>query len=177
VVLAGGAARRFGGDKMRRAHGGRPLLQHAIEALWRALDEVVVVAKATTSLPPFDVPLWLEPDEPRHPLAGVAFALEHAAGRSVLVLAGDMPTVPAALLRRLAGDRGDAPAVVPRHAGGPEPLAALYRPAALAALRAGAEAGAPARSTVEALGADWVEWEDAAALRSVNRPEDLRRST
>lgn len=177
MVLAGGAARRFGGDKMRRAHGGRPLLQHAIEALWHALDDVVVVAKAATSLPPFDVPLWLEPDEPRHPLAGIGFALERAGGRSVLALAGDMPTAPAALLQRLAIDRGDAPAVVPRHHGGPEPLIAVYRPAALPALRAAAEAGAPARAAVEALGADWVEWADAAALRSVNRPEDLRRST
>jgi molybdenum cofactor guanylyltransferase len=173
-VLAGGAATRLGGDKLRRPHRGRSLLSHAIEALWGVVPDVVVVAKAATTLPPFEVPLWLEPDEPRHPLAGVAFALEQAGGRSVLVVAGDMPDLPAELLRRLAADDGDAPAVVPRHAGGPEPLAALYRPAALPALRAAAEAGDPARAAVEALGPEWVEWEDAAGLRSVNRPEDLR---
>jgi molybdopterin-guanine dinucleotide biosynthesis protein A len=173
AVLAGGAARRMGGEKMSRRLQGRPLVAHAVAALRAVVPEVVVVAKPDTRLPALDVEVWTEPAEPRHPLAGVAWALARGGGRPVLVLAGDMPRVPGSLLAALAGDAGAAPAVVPRHAGGPEPLVALYRPAALPALRGAAGAGAPARAAVTALGPDWIEWEDAAALRSVNVVADL----
>lgn len=165
VVLAGGAARRMGGDKMRREVEGKPLVRWAVEALCSVLDDVVVLAKADTLLPPLPVPVWIEPDEPLHPLAGVACALERALGRSVLVCAGDVVAPPREVLERLAGDGGDAPAVVPRHPGGSEPLFALYRPAALPALRAGAAAGAPARRVVEELGPRWIE---GGPLRNVN---------
>lgn len=167
VVLAGGAARRAGGDKMRAPHRGRPLVSWAVDALRVAVPEVVVVAKPDTLLPALPVPVWHEPPAPRHPLAGVAHALARAGGRAVLVCAGDVPEPPPALLARLAADRSDSPAVVPRHAGGTEPLVALYRPAALGALRAAAQAGAPARRTVEELGATFIP---AAPLVNVNYP-------
>ncbi len=167
VVLAGGAARRAGGDKMRALHHGRPLLLWAVDALRAAVPEVVVLAKADTLLPELPVPVWHEPPAPRHPLAGVAHALGHARGRAVLVCAGDVPEPPPELLARLAADRGDAPAVVPRHAGGAEPLVALYRPVALAALRAAAAGSHPARRAVEELNPTWVS---IAPLRNVNYP-------
>jgi molybdenum cofactor guanylyltransferase len=167
VVLAGGAARRAGGDKMRAPYRGRPLVCWAVDALAAVLPEVVVVAKAATRLPALAVAVWVEPDAPRHPLAGVAHALERAGGQAVLVCAGDVPEPPPALLARLAADRSAAPAVVPRHPGGAEPLVALYRPAARAHLLAAARAGAPARRVVEELGARWV---DAAPLANLNAP-------
>ena len=40
--------------------------------------EAVVVAKPETDLPPLDVPVWEEPEEPSHPLTGIVAALEQA---------------------------------------------------------------------------------------------------
>src|SRR3954469_3077639 len=102
VVLAGGAARRMGGAKATALLAGRPLVAWALDALREAgFDERAVVAKRDTPLPELDVPVWIEPDEPRHPLAGVAHALQRAGG-DVVTVPVDVPLVPAALLRELA---------------------------------------------------------------------------
>jgi molybdopterin-guanine dinucleotide biosynthesis protein A len=176
VVLAGGAARRFGGAKMTATLDGRPLVAHAVAALTATagLDGIVVAARPETSLPgELEAEVWIEPgDGVRHPLAGIARALERA-GRPVVVLAGDMPWVPVALLSRLAAPVADDRPVVVRGPGGPEPLLGRYPPATAAALRAGAEAGAPARGVVSALDPVWVDWPEARDLRSANRPSDL----
>ena len=46
IVLAGGRSRRFGSDKLASDVGGRPLVEHAIDALATVADEVVVVIAA-----------------------------------------------------------------------------------------------------------------------------------
>jgi len=72
------------------------------------------------------------------PLAGIATALAAASGAPVLVLAWDMPFVPAGLLaelRRLGDARANVDAVVPRHDGMAEPVCAWYAPSALPVCR------------------------------------------
>jgi molybdenum cofactor guanylyltransferase len=98
VVLAGGRGRRLGGDKAIVELEGRPLIQYVLEALHEVCDDVAVVAKRDTLLPALagTADLWIEPDEPRHPLTGVAHALQMAAGRSVLAVAVDLPLIDAA---------------------------------------------------------------------------------
>jgi len=166
VVLAGGAATRFPGKL-------ELLLPGVVASLAAVLRDVIVLGKEGAALPAVDVPVWREPASVRHPLFGVAWALEHAEGRDVIVAAGDMPAIPASLVRALAEDCGSAPAVVPRHPAGTEPLVARYRPAAAEALRAAAEAGRPTRAVVEELKPEWLEVPDASAFANVNRPEDL----
>jgi molybdopterin-guanine dinucleotide biosynthesis protein A len=177
VILAGGAARRLGGEKMTLVLGGRPLLHHPLAALRAVLGEVVVVARADSRLPDLDgAPLWLEPPGPRHPLAAVAWALGRGQ-RDVLVCAGDMPLVSPALVAWLAaGADPRAPATVPRHGGGAEPLLAVYRPAAEVRLRAGAAAGASARAAVAGLRPRWLAAADPEPFLSINRPADLERA-
>ena len=174
AVLAGGRARRLGGDKARLEIAGRPLVAWPLAALAAALAEVVVVAKRDTPLPELgDVEVWHEPDQPRHPGAGIAHALERAAGRPVLVCAGDMPLVTPELVRRLAGEDADgAPAVVPRAGGRLQPLLARYEAAALPALRAAAP-DAPLTAVVEALGPRVVELPDEGPFLNVNTPADV----
>ena len=76
MVLAGGLGRRIGGEKAVVELRGTPLLLYPLRALQAVLAEVVVVAKRGSALPPLPgVPIWLEPDEPRHPLAGIVHAL------------------------------------------------------------------------------------------------------
>jgi molybdenum cofactor guanylyltransferase len=178
VVLAGGAGRRIGGDKAVVGLAGRPLLEYPLQALRRALGEVAVVAKHSTVLPALgaDVAVWLEADEPRHPLTGVVQALRNAQGRPVVVVAGDMPLVTADLLAALVRAEIDAhppaPALVPRAAGRLQPLCARYEPAARDALAA-FDAAAPATETVLALGPAILEWPDEQAFFNVNAPEDV----
>jgi molybdenum cofactor guanylyltransferase len=150
VVLAGGAGKRIGGDKCTVELAGRPLLLYPIQALRRVCEQVVVVAKQDTALPQLagEAEVWVEPDEPRHPLAGVVHALRMASARRVVVLAcGDVA----------------------------EPLCAVYTREALKGLEQ-FEPGARATDVVEALGVAHVEWGDANAVLSVNAPEDLLRA-
>ena len=175
AVLAGGAGTRLGGGKPAAILAGRPLLSYPLAVLRAVLGQVAVVAKADTDLPPvgYGVLIWREPDEPRHPLAGVVEALRQADGRAVVVLACDLPFVTADLVRELAGaDAGGAVAVVARTADrGLQPLCARYEPEALEAL-AGFDPSGRAVAQVRAL-APAVLDVDAALLRNVNSAEDL----
>jgi molybdenum cofactor guanylyltransferase len=176
VVLAGGAGRRIGGDKCTVELAGRPLVLYPIDALRQVCEQVVVVAKAETALPPLagQAEVWIEPDEPHHPLAGVAHALRTASARSVLVLACDMPLVPQELLRALIKAASGAGAVA-RCGDISEPLCAAYTRKALPGLTQ-FEPSARAIDVVEQLGVAHVDWADADAVLSVNAPEDVIRA-
>lgn len=177
VILAGGASRRMGAPKAAALLGGRPLLAHAIDAARAAGLRPVVLAKADSPLPPLDVERWPEPDEPRHPLIGIAAALHRAAG-PIVVLPVDLPCVPPGLLRALA-ERPE-PLVVVEAAGRLHPLLGRFDPIHAVALQAAAEAGDPVVRTVLGLGAARIGEEavgrfgdPATLLANVNRPEDL----
>jgi molybdenum cofactor guanylyltransferase len=179
AVLAGGLGRRIGGDKAIVDLEGRPLVFYPLEALHEVCEQVAVVAKRDTMLPPLGgmAELWIEPDEPRHPLTGVEHALRLAAGRAVLVVPVDLPLVDGPTLRAIAAtDPRGAAAVVPRVHGRLQPLCALYTPAALAGL-AHFDPAAPATEVVQALGIREIEPPDAAAFLNVNRPEDLLQAS
>ncbi|HEX7292607.1 MAG TPA: molybdenum cofactor guanylyltransferase [Conexibacter sp.] len=185
VVLAGGMGRRIGGAKAIVELRGVPLVRYPLHALQAVLAEVVVVAKQGSALPPLPgVPIWLEPAEPRHPLAGIVHALEAAGaaagiagiGREILVSAADLPFVGPDLVERLArADAAGRPAVVPCVAGRLQPLLARYRPSAYAPLAAALRRD-PLPSVTEAvaaLGPQLLELDDATPFFNVNAPEDL----
>jgi molybdopterin-guanine dinucleotide biosynthesis protein A len=179
VVLAGGRGRRLGGDKAIVELEGRALVHYPIEALHGVCDDVVVVAKRDTILPPLSgvADLWIEPDEPRHPLVGVGHALRLAVGRPVLVVAVDLPLMDAATLRAImTAELHDGVAVVPRVHGRLQPLCALYTPRALPGL---ADFDSDARTTevVEALGVRVLDGLDETAFYNVNAPEDLLQAS
>jgi molybdopterin-guanine dinucleotide biosynthesis protein A len=175
AVLAGGGGRRIGGDKAMVELEGRPLVHYPLNVLRAVLDEVAVVAKQSTVLPGLDVEvaIWLEPEEPRHPLAGVVHALRCARGQPVVVVAGDMPFVTRGLVAALARERSrGAAAVVPRAGGRLQPLCARYEPRALGAL-AGCDLTAPLSEVVGALNPRIVDWPDEEPFFTVNSPEDI----
>lgn len=173
VVLAGGAGKRMGGSKATVDFRGRPLLCYPIDALRAVLGEVAVVCKEDTVLPvlPPEVAIWCEPEPETHPLVGVVAALRTAAGRPVVVCAGDMPCVTPEAIRALADAPAGAAAVVARAGGRLQPLLARYSPAALATIEA-RDPGEPATRVVERLEPLVVDVDERVAF-NVNAPEDL----
>jgi len=137
VVLAGGASRRMGRDKAALAIAGETLAARAARRL-RAVCARVAVADGGRGLVPGLPSL---PDGPGDgPVAGILGAARALPGHPLLVLACDLPGVPEALLADLA-EAGEIDWVVPRWQRGLEPLCALYRPVALAALAAAVARG------------------------------------
>ncbi|HEV7519229.1 MAG TPA: NTP transferase domain-containing protein [Thermoanaerobaculia bacterium] len=130
VVLAGGESRRMGRDKATLPAPGGSLPGRAALLLASVCPEVVLADRGRGLIPE----LRSLGDGPGSgPAAGILGAALAFPGRSLLVLAGDLPEVPVALLAELARPSG-FDWVVPRWQGRLEPLCALYREPALAAL-------------------------------------------
>jgi molybdopterin-guanine dinucleotide biosynthesis protein A/SAM-dependent methyltransferase len=175
AVLAGGRGSRLGGRKATAEVLGRPLLDWTLDALRGAVDEVVVIAKVATPLPPTDAPVWRSEPPDFHPRHGLVSALRGARGRPVVVVPVDMPLVPVALVETLLGIVEDgAPAAIPQSGGRIHPLCAAYHPVALGQLEA-AEHDEPLKRTLDRLGAAIVP-ADAMGdrLLNVNTPADLK---
>jgi molybdopterin-guanine dinucleotide biosynthesis protein A len=109
IVLAGGSSSRFGGDKLAAPFRGRPVLEHALSAVAAVTAPVVLVLGPDDPLPVLRGDLWprvvLARDDVAHlgPLAGLAAGLAALppSTEAALVVAGDMPTLVPAVLRRL----------------------------------------------------------------------------
>ncbi|HSA56987.1 MAG TPA: molybdenum cofactor guanylyltransferase [Gemmatimonadaceae bacterium] len=187
VVLAGGAASRFGGvaKGLERVAGER-IIDRVAGALREVADDLLLIAndpRADSWLP--GVRLARDVHAGQGSLGGLHAALHHAQ-RAVLVAAWDMPFVPGALLGRLRQLGDDADAAVPESGSrrGLEPLCAWYGPRCLAAIErtlaaddrrvigffdAVRLARLPA-SEVSAFGdPEWM-------FMNVNTPEDLARA-
>lgn len=180
VVLAGGASRRMPGGKPGAMLAGTSLLERAVATVREAGLGPVVCARAGTPLPEASATRWIEatPDDaPRHPLAGIAWALEHAAA-PIVVLPVDLPFLPAAALRALAG--APSPGALLGRAGRPAALVACLYPHLAPQLWAAAASGAPALRTLTDLGVQVVDLDGLpagpvgpAALLNVNDPATL----
>lgn len=129
VILAGGAASRYGGrPKGLERVGGRRVIDRVATALTDAADDLLLIANdpgAGEWLP--GVRMASDVRTNCGSLGGIHAALVRA-GQPVLVVAWDMPFVPAALLRTLreAGARADAALPESGSRRGLEPLCAYY---------------------------------------------------
>ncbi|MGZ6271774.1 MAG: molybdenum cofactor guanylyltransferase [Candidatus Limnocylindrales bacterium] len=120
LVLAGGRSKRFGSDKLALDVDGTPLLHRAVLAVAGSCTEVLVAISATgaaPALPRAAVPLRLVRDAlpDAGPLAGLVAGLDAASEALVLVVAGDMPSLPDDLLTGLL-ERAMPPIASPGHA-------------------------------------------------------------
>jgi molybdopterin-guanine dinucleotide biosynthesis protein A len=179
AIMAGGRGTRIGGPKAAIELAGRPLIAYPIAAAIEAGLDPLVVAKPSSELPPLDCEVLIEPPEPVHPLTGIVAALGEV-GEPLVVVACDLPLVPAALIAALAGR--EAPLVVPADPG-PQPLIARYGPELLPRLRGWLETSAPLRRLAVELEAETIAGaelrsfgEPRSFLANVNDREDLARA-
>ncbi len=150
LVLAGGQSRRFGSEKAAALLDGRPLLDHALDAL-DGCAPLAVSAPAGSRAEALARARGLavladDPAAPRGPLAGVRAGLAWAAGQGadwLAVVPCDGPGAPADLVARLAQAAGAGPGAAAVSPSGPEPLHAVWRTDLLAALDAALASGHP----------------------------------
>ncbi len=179
----------MGRDKARLELDGVNLAHSAASKLAAVCDAVLLADGGRRS-----VPGWtsVEDGPGRGPAAGLLAAAECHPQSSLLVLACDLPLVPAELLARLAApgrrDAGrietvHAAALVPRWRRGIEPLCARYRPSALVQLARRVAAGNFAlHRWLETLDVHYLEGAELVrygrpeeTFFNLNRPEDLQR--
>ena len=186
IVLAGGRSSRFGRDKLAEMIDGRPLLDHAIDVVRTvASDIVVVAAPGANPVVRDDVRLAHDPVRFEGPLAGLAagLAVLDPAVDLVVVVAGDMPSLMPAVLRRLLDTvASDSDAAILGKDGDTPPLPmALRRRRAEAAVGTLLDAGERRlRAISEVLGAEVIPeatWRlddpTAATLRDIDTPADV----
>lgn len=164
AILAGGQARRFGGDKAQALYQGTRLIDRVAGALAAQCESVVVCGREE---PGFAcLPDWPEPG--LGPLGGLAAAMRHAqeAGFSDVLSAGvDVPDLPHDLAATLAGESAaivESQPVVGRWPVSVGPMLEDFL----------AQGGRSLYRFADHVGARRVEL--AAPLMNVNRPEDLR---
>ena len=189
VVLAGGRSMRYGSDKAFADLGGFSLARRAARVLEMVAGRVVLVANDLERHAPAGLPVRPDLITGIGPLGGLHTAVAWAAEeglRGVVVLATDMPFVPASLLKALTGEIDPGVAAVPASRGprGFEPLCAAYDVHCLPAIEAAIERGD--RAVVSFFPDVAVRLMNLAAVSShgdpdtiffnVNRPEDHLRA-
>lgn len=131
VLLAGGGSTRYGSPKALAEVAGRSILDRGLETLDAVAGPAVIVANDPEPYAAAGREIRPDVRSGTGVLGGILTALAWAEelGRdAAVVLACDMPFVPAALLRRLARDAGARRVSLPESDGprGMEPLCAVY---------------------------------------------------
>jgi molybdopterin-guanine dinucleotide biosynthesis protein A len=142
AILAGGAARRFGGrDKSRLVIDGRAIIVRQIDVLGAIASPVFIVGGDAARFADLDLPVVPDRIGGAGAIGGIYTALEHADADRVIVIACDLPFLTAPLLRRLADMATEGDGAWVRSARGVEPLVAVYRRHARTAIAAAIDAG------------------------------------
>lgn len=183
VILAAGAARRYGQPKLLLPWRGEAIIRHvARAALSAGLDSVVVVTgehhkSILDSLVGMNVALVINPDWEKGQSSSLQAglrALPSEIGSSVFLL-GDQPQIPAGLVQTL----------IERHAGTLSPIVAplvggqranpvlFDRVTFPKLMELSGDTGG--RSLFSHYPVEWLEWHDTSVLFDVDTPEDYRR--
>jgi molybdenum cofactor cytidylyltransferase len=142
VVLAAGASTRFGSPKLLAPLDGRPLLQHALDAVADAglPDAVVVLGRGAEDVEAAIA--WRSERRVVNPRpedglssslrVGLATAMADAAADAVIVVLGDQPAIRSDVVRAVidAAETSPLPIVRPRYSGDDAPNPVVLRRAA-----------------------------------------------
>jgi molybdopterin-guanine dinucleotide biosynthesis protein A len=182
LILAGGASSRMHRDKAALLYGGKSQLQRAFELASRHVSPVFVSVRTHQVADPTRAqrPLIVDSVVGEGPIVGIRSALATNPRVAWLVLACDLPFLSDAALSQLLLERDPASlatAFRSAHDGLPEPLCAVWEPAAAAALAAYQEQGGQCpRKFLMRHAARLLEPLDRRALDNVNTPEEYAQA-
>jgi len=189
ILLAGGSSRRFPPNKLLVEYQGQPLFWHPLRSLASVCTEVIVVVRPDLAPPlpkvPTAVRVIRDAIADEGPLVALRAGLDDARCEWALAVGGDMPRVPAELLRAMIdrASRTEADALALVAEGRPWPMPAMFRVRAARSLVARLVDDGERRLRapldglrVEELSEEWWAERDRAAAwrRDVDRPADLR---
>ena len=169
-------------DKAALQYGGKSQLDRAFELAARHVPRVFVSIRPSQVGDPARArhPMIVDSIAGEGPIVGIRSALAANAQVAWLVLACDLPFLSDAALSQLLRERDPtavATAYRSAHDGLPEPLCAIWEPAAAAALAADeAEGGRCPRKFLIRQAVPLLEPKDRRALDNVNTPEEYSRA-
>jgi molybdopterin-guanine dinucleotide biosynthesis protein A len=126
-ILAGGRSSRMGTDKAFLELAGKPLIARAVELAHEVADDVKIVGEPEKFAAYGAVVADVYSD--RGPLGGIHAALTKSEAELNLMLAVDLPFIPARFLKYLLtrAESSNATVTVPSLTGYFQPLCAVYR--------------------------------------------------
>src|SRR3989338_6028167 len=136
VILAGGVSQRMGQEKACLPWGDATLLEHCIDTLRPAVDEIIVAVSDAQRFDLRNVQVVEDLIPGAHALGGLYTGLRAASSGWCFVCACDMPFVNPRLVRALAVQAHGYDAVIPKTTQGLQPLHAVYATSALGAMEA-----------------------------------------
>ena len=182
LVLAGGESRRMGRDKALLARAGQSQLAHIVGLLDTVVDAVFVSTRREQQD---------DPERSRYeqivdrfdgigPVAGILSALRERPQADWLIVACDLPNIDTGTLQFLLDNVApEKPftAFKSSYDGLPEPLCAVYRPAAAAIVSRFVDDGivCPRKILIRS-DTHLLEQPDPRSLDNINTPEDLADS-
>lgn len=183
LVLSGGKSRRMGQDKAVLLYNGQTSLRRGFDLLSGACAKVFLSCRedqggenAYAAFPQ----IHDRADDGTGPMAGILSAMALFPDAAWLVLACDLPLLTPRILETLVARRDmqkSATAYRSSHDGLPEPLCAIYEPAAQEAfVNAAAEGLRCPRKVLMRMDACLLSLDDRQALDNVNAPEDYLRA-
>jgi molybdopterin-guanine dinucleotide biosynthesis protein A len=182
LVLAGGASKRMQRDKAALKYQGKTQLQRAFELASRHLDKVFVSVRTDQTSDPSrsQLPMIVDSVAGAGPIVGIRSALAAHPEVAWLVLACDLPFLSDAAIEELLRRRDPsalATAYKSAHDGLPEPLCAIWEPAATPVLVDYQSAGSDCpRKFLIRHGAHLLDLPDRRALDNVNTPEEYSQA-
>jgi FdhD protein len=183
VILAGGASLRMQSDKSLLPLQGARFIDHVHGILDELFDEVLIVTNSPENYTDIDCSKVPDIHAGKGVLAGIHSGLWHASHGKAFVVACDMPFINPQVVRAICTEAAPADVVLPVHAGGFEPLHALYRRSCIEAIAEQLEAGQKRivsffpQVHVTNLAADsWLDLDpQGLSFRNINTPEEYFR--
>jgi len=182
LILAGGSSSRMHRDKAALRYQGKSQLDRAVELAARHVADVFVSVRSSQTADPVRAqrPLIVDSIAGEGPIVGIRSALAAFPHTAWLVLACDLPFLSDATLAFLLRERdGTAMATAYRSAHNdlPEPLCAIWEPAAAPAIDAYLAGGGHCpRKFLMRHPARLLAPLDRRALDNVNTPEDYAQA-
>ena len=182
LILAGGASKRMQRDKAALQYQGKTQLDRAFDLASRHVAKVFVSLRADQTSDPTRAhrPMIVDSAEGEGPIVGIRSALAAHPEAAWLVLACDLPFLSDAAIEGLLRRRDPsalATAYKSAHDGLPEPLCAIWEPAAARVLADYQAAGSHCpRKFLIRHGAHLLDLADARALDNVNTPEEYSQA-